>query len=66
MSLVAYIPNITYIIPYARLYHVDSLFYSVPAPSPNRTGFCIDITSRSKSSFDRVWNVFDSEDTIRK
>lgn len=66
MSLVAYIPNITYIIPYARLRHVDSLFYPVPISSDTQTGFCVDITSRSKSSFDRVWNVFDSEDTIRK
>ena len=66
MSLVAYIPNITYIIPYARLYRVDSFFYPVPTPSPNKTGFCVDLTARSKSSFDRVWNVFDSEDTIRK
>lgn len=65
MSLVAYIPNIT-ITPYVRLCYVDSFFYPVPTPSPKRTGFCIDLISRSKSSFDRVWNVFDSEDTIRK
>ena len=66
MSLVAYIPNIIHIIPYARLHRVDSLFYPVPTPSPKRTGFCVDLTARSKSSFDRVWNVFDSGDTLRK
>ena len=66
MSLVAYIPNITYIIPYARLYRVDSFVYSVPTPSPKRTGFCVDLVTRKPNGFDRVWNVFDSEDTIRK
>ena len=66
MSLVAYIPNITHIIPYARLYRVDSYFYPVPTPSPKRTGFCVDLATRRIVGFDRVWNVFDSEDTIRK
>ena len=66
MSLVAYIPNITYIIPYARLCCVDSFFYPVPTPSPKRTGFCVDLATRKQNGFDRVWNVFDSEDTIRK
>ena len=66
MSLVAYIPNITYIIPYARLYRVDSFFYPVPTPSPNKTGFCVDIATRKIAGFERVWHVFDSEDTIRK
>ena len=66
MSLVAYIPIITHIIPYARLYRVDSFFYSVPTPSPKRTGFCIDLATCRMAGFDRVWNVFDSEDTIRK
>ena len=66
MSLVAYIPNITCIISYARLYRVDSFFYPVPTPPSNRTGFCVDLTTRKQNGFDRVWNVFDSEDTIRK
>ena len=66
MSLVAYIPSITYIIPYARLCRVDSFFYPVPTPSPKRTGFCVDLATRKHNGFDRVWNVFDSEDTIRK
>ena len=66
MSLVAYIPNITYIIPYARLYRVDSFFYPVPTPSPKRTGLLVHIATRKQNGFDRVWNVFDSEDTIRK
>ena len=62
MSLVAYIPRVTP----PRLSRVDSFFYPVPTPSPKRTGFCVDLATRGKSSFDRVWNVFDSEDTIRK
>ena len=66
MSLVAYIPNITYIIPYARLYRVDSFFYPVPTPSPKRTGFCIDLVTCRQIGFDRIWNVFDHKDTLRK
>ena len=66
MSLVAYIPNITYIIPYARLCRVDSFFYPVPTPSPKRTGFCVDLATRKQNGFDRVWNVFNSGGTIRK
>lgn len=54
MSLVAYIPNITYIIPYARLCCVDSFFYPVPTPSPKRTGFCVDLATRKQNGFDRV------------
>lgn len=66
MSLVAYIPNIINVTLYARLYRVDSFFYSVPTPSPKRTGFCIDLATRRQIGFDRVWNVFDYEDTLRK
>lgn len=65
MSLVAYIPYIPRVTP-PRLSRVDSFFYSIPTPSPKRTGLLVHIATRKPNGFDRVWNVFDSEDTIRK
>lgn len=65
MSLVAYIPYIPRVTP-PRLSRVDSYFYPVPTPSPKKTGFLVHIATRKQAGFDRVWNVFDSEDTIRK
>lgn len=66
MSLVCYIPNICGGFPVKKRTLVDSWFYPVPTPSPQRTGFGIDIKAYSKVSFERAWNIFDSEDTIRK
>ena len=66
MSLVCYDPQIYGIYYTPPLKRVDSWFYPVPTPSPQRTGFGIDIKTHNETGFDRVWNVFDSEDTIRK
>ena len=62
MSLVAYIPRVTP----PQLSRVDSFFYSVPTPSPKRTGLLVHIATRKQNGFDRVWNVFNSGGAIGK